>query len=920
MNCRFYFLLVVLSLCLDVAAQNKQEKKLSLHFENKPLAQVLAEIEASSGYVFFYKPADVNSVNVSFQGETTLREFLNAILVAHKVYYIIDPSNNVFLSLYPFREPIAEGFFQLGQSHTVKKPEAVSSGADSRITAKSNTRGNKLYEIGNKNNYSPGATVTLSGYITAVAGSPVDGASIQVEKLKKGSVANSAGYYSINLPAGRHELLIKSVGMEDTRRAIFLYENGLLDIEMEEQVTNLQEVLIQANDASPVKSARLGVEKLNIAEIKTVPTVFGESDVMRVVLTLPGVKSVGEASTGFNVRGGAADQNLILYNDATIYNPSHFFGFFSAFNPETVKDVELYKSLMPARYGGRLSSVLQVTGKEGNSEKIKGSAGIGLLTSRINLEGPLVKDKTTFVVGARTTYSGWLFNLLPENSGYKNTKASFYDANLNISQKLKGNNELSLTTYLSHDQSNLNTDTMYFYDNRNWSLKWRHEFNEKFSGSITAGQDHYSYRNYFSSDSIYAYKMKFSLSQAIFKAHFVYSPSNRHSLEFGVNGTSYHISPGTLSQNHPSSQVVPVLVQKEQALESAIYAEEQFKLSNRFSATAGLRYSMFNYLGPQHVRTYPSSVPRTPENILDTLIYGKGKSIHTYHGLDYRMSARFAVTESFSIKAGYTTARQFIHMLSNTIAISPTDTWKLSDPNIKPQQSEQISAGIYKNLFSNALELSIEGYTKRITNYLDYKSGAILLANPHIETEVFTTKGKAYGIEVMIKKPKGNFNGWMSYTYARTLLKMDDKIAGEKINNGEYYPANYDKPHDFTFVGNQKLSRRFSVSMNLTYSSGRPVTIPVGIFYYRDSQKTLYSDRNGYRIPDYFRTDLSLNIEGNHKIRQLTHNSWTIGVYNLTGRRNPYSVYFISENGVIKGYKLSIFGAAIPFINYNIRF
>jgi hypothetical protein len=261
-----------------------------------------------------------------------------------------------------------------------------------------------------------------------------------------------------------------------------------------------------------------------------------------------------------------------------------------------------------------------------------------------------------------------------------------------------------------------------------------------------------------------------------------------------------------------------------------------------------------------------------------------------------------------------------MHMLSNTIAISPTDTWKLSDTNIKPQQSQQISFGVYKNFFSNVLELSVEGYTKTISNYLDYKSGARLLSNPHIETEVFTTKGKAYGVELMLRKTKGNFNGWMSYTYARTLLKMSDKIAGENINDGRYYPASYDKPHDFTFVGNQKLSRRFSISMNLTYSSGRPVTIPVGVFYYGDSQKTLYSDRNGYRIPDYFRTDIALNIEGNHKVRQLTHNSWTIGIYNLTGRRNPYSVYFISENGVVKSYKLSIFGAVIPFINYNIRF
>jgi hypothetical protein len=918
---RSIFFVAALLLSLTTAAQQNQDKKLMFRFENKSLSSILVQIESTTDYSFFFNPAELNAVSVSFEGETTVEEFLKSALRDKKLYFLIDPSNNVFIRAYPFQDPIADRFYPSEKSEQENKPQEVQAPTtNERIVSRNTTRGNKLYEIGSKNKYVPGATVTLSGYIRTAEGPVMEGVSLQIEKLQKGVVTDNMGYYSINLPAGRHDLLIKSVGMADTRRTILLYTSGMLEIEMQEQVTNLQEVVIESDDVSPVKSSTMGVERLNMSEIKTVPTVFGEADVMRVVLTLPGVKSVGEASAGFNVRGGATDQNLILYNDATIYNPAHFFGFFSAFNPETVKEVELFKSLMPARYGGRLSSVLQVTGKEGNSEKVKGSAGIGLLTSRINLEGPLVKDKTTFLVGARTTYSGWIFDLLPEDSGYKNTKASFYDANMNINHKLNEHNEVSLTGYLSHDESNLNTDTMYYYDNRNISLKWNHEFNSKLASSISVGHDHYSYSNHFSTDSVYAYKMKFNLNQEVFKAKFFYTPGTRHAIEFGVNSTFYHISPGDLSGNHPLSKVIPIKIQKEQGLESALYIEDQFKLGNKISITAGLRYSVYNYLGPQQIRRYPDGIPRGPETIIDTLVYKKDKIIQTYHGLDYRASARFAITESLSVKAGYTTARQFVHMLSNTIAISPTDTWKLSDTNIKPQQSQQISVGVYKNLFSNVLEVSVEGYTKTISNYLDYKSGARLLSNPHIETEVFTTKGKAHGIEFMVRKTKGNFNGWMSYTYARTLLKMSDKIAGETINGGKYYPASYDKPHDFTFVGNHKLSRRFSISMNVTYSSGRPVTIPIGVFYYGDTQKTLYSNRNGYRIPDYFRTDLSLNIEGNHKVRQLTHNSWTIGVYNLTGRQNPYSVYFISENGVVKSYKLSIFGAVIPFINYNIRF
>jgi hypothetical protein len=701
---RSIFVAFALVLSLSAFAQQMPEdKKQWFTFENKSLSFVLGEIESTTNYSFFFNPVELDPVNVSFQGEATLEEFLQSVLQDKKLYFLIDHLNNVFISAYPFQDPIARGFYPSEKPLTeAKTQEAHLPATDERIVARNTTRGNKLYEIGTKSKYVPGATVTLSGYIRSAEGAEMEGVSLQVEKLQKGVVTNDAGYYSINLPAGRHDLLIKSVGMEDTRRMVFLYTTGALDVEMHEQVTNLEEIVIEADEASPVKSVNMGVERLSMSEIKTVPTVFGETDVLRVVLTLPGVKSVGEASTGFNVRGGAADQNLILYNDATIYNPSHFFGFFSAFNPETVKDVELYKSVMPARYGGRLSSVLQVVGKEGNSEKIKGSAGLGLLTSRINLEGPLVKEKTTFLVGARTTYSGWLFDLLPEDSGYKNTKASFYDANLNINHKIGAHDGLSLTGYLSHDESNLNTDTMYYYDNRNVSLKWNHEFNSRLASSISVGHDHYSYSNHFSSDSIYAYKMKFNLDQEVFKAQFFYAPGNRHAIEFGLNSTFYHISPGDLSRNHHLSQVIPVKVQKEQGVESAIYLEDQFKLGSKISISAGLRYSVFNYLGPQQIRRYPDGIPRGPETIIDTIVYDKNKIIQTYHGLDYRASARFAITESLSVKASYTTARQFMHMLSNTIAISPTDTWKLSDTNIKPQQSQQISFGVYKNFFSNS--------------------------------------------------------------------------------------------------------------------------------------------------------------------------------------------------------------------------
>ena len=918
MSFKKYFVLLffLFSVYLTNAQQNNNDK-LSLNLDKALFTDVIGVIESKTDYFFYYRKKDVDTLKVTLQiTNASVPTLLEQLFANIDLHYAIDSLHHVFIT----RTVAINTTLAQDTNEEMHQGKAINDSPEIHVIATGNSRGNKVYEIGNKNKYKPGSTLTLSGIIKNNKGIPLSEASVLVNKLQIKSSTNSSGQYSITLPAGRHEITVRYLGMVNKKENIILYGSGILDIEMQEEVTNLDEILIKADGLSSEKSVTLGTERLNINQIKYIPTVFGEADVLRAVLTLPGVKSVGEASTGFNVRGGAPDQNLILFNDATIYNPSHFFGFFSAFNPETISGVELYKSSIPAKYGGRLSSVLQITGKEGNQEKIKGSAGIGLVTSRFNIEGPLAKGKTTFLAGVRTTYSNWLFKLLPQNSGYRNSKAAFTDVSLNVTHHFNSTNSLSLTGYLSNDESNLSTDTVFRYSNKNLSLKWQHDFNNNLTSSVTLGTDYYDYSNHFDRDTVSAYNLHFAIDQKNLKVNFDYTPGTKHVLDFGIHSINYNIQPGTLSKGEASSLIQPVTIQKEHALETAVYIEDQYKIGEHLSVNAGLRYSLFNYLGAQDINAYNSSVPKTETNSTDTITYKKGDIIKTYHGLDLRMSARYGITNDFSIKAGFTTTRQFIHMLTNTVAISPTDIWKLSDTNIKPQYSQQISLGLYKTFSSNLFEASVEGYIKRIKNYLDYKSGAKLLANDHIETEVFTTKGKAYGIEAMIRKPTGNFNGWMSYTYSRTLLKVDDPQAGETINKGNFYPANYDKPHDFTFVGNQKLSRRFSISMNMTYSTGRPVTIPIGIFYYGHQQKTLYADRNSYRIPNYFRTDLSFNIEGNHKIKQLTHSSWTVGLYNLTGRKNPYSIYFTSENGIVKGYKLSIFGSIIPFVNYNIRF
>jgi CarboxypepD_reg-like domain/TonB-dependent Receptor Plug Domain len=923
-SCFFLLAAAIFLFCTRSYGQKDSLYPVTLELKAVTLSEFIAQLEKQVSLHFYFDTTGFDSIAITLTVQKQpLKKTLEQTFAGTDVYYSMDNEAHVFITKGKFIGLLLPpGFFAGGKQDKnallqFTQPEL--SDKEGNQPVENAILENKLYEVGDKSVNNAQSTVTMAGYVRdAKTGEPVVGASVYIEKPGIGVSTDQYGYYSISLPKGRHILNIQSIGMKDTRRQIALYSDGKMNIDLQGTVLTLKRVIISAQKLNNVKGTQMGLQKIDIKTIKQVPVVFGEADVLRVVTTLPGVKTVGEASTGLNVRGGSADQNLILFNDATIYNPSHFFGMFSAFNPEVVKDVELYKASIPARYGGRLASVLNINSREGNKKNITGSAGVGLLTSRLDIEGPLIKDKSSFIVGGRTTYANWLLNLLPDQ--YKDSKASFYDLNLNISHEFNKKNAVFVSGYVSSDRFNLNSDTVYGYNNKNLSLKWKHIFNNKLNAVITTGYDRYEYSINSKKLPLSAYKLGFDINQTYFKAHFNYYLNSKHTLDFGLNALMYKLHGGSYQPLDSKSLVVHDELPAEQALESALYLNDHYNINNSLSVDAGIRYSVFNYLGPQNVNNYAEGIPKTEDNRLGITPYSKGDFIKTYRGPEYRVSLRYAFTDSFSIKAGFNTQRQYIHSLSNTAAMAPTDIWKLSDPNIKPQRGDQFSLGLYKNFKANTVEASVEVYYKNIENYLDYKSGAVLVMNHHIETDVLGTKGKAYGVELLVKKLTGKLNGWISYTWSRILLKADDPAAGEIINHGRFYPANYDKPHDITVIANYRVNHRFSLSLNATYSTGRPITLPIGVFNYGGSLRTLYADRNEYRIPDYFRSDFSMNIDGNHKVHQLTHNSWTIGVYNLTGRKNPYSVYYVSEGGAVKGYKLSIFGSAIPYVNFNIRF
>jgi len=904
------------------SAQQSNIKLISVNFQQATAAQFVNDLESKSSYHFYYDPLSFDSLKVTLQvNDKSVEAILDMAFKNTDYHYAITQQQQVFLTKgRQIKTELAPGFLQAATKVQTNQTSAVADYTDEKDkkVAEATTE-NKIYEIGIKTNSIKSGNSILSGYIRDIkSGEAVVGASIYVANTKTGVATDNFGYFTISLPRGRHTLNIRGLGMRDTRRQIILYTDGKLNIEMQEQVNSLKEVKISADKVANVRSVELGVTRMDIKNIKQIPTAFGEADVLKVVLTLPGVTSVGEATTGFNVRGGSADENLILLDGATIYNPAHFFGFFAAFNPDIVKDIELYKSSIPEKFGGRLSSVLEITNREGNKKIFTGSAGIGLLTSRLNIEGPIVKDKTSFIFGARTTYSDWLLSLLPQ--AYKNSSASFNDANLDISHQINDKNNIYLSSYISNDNFRLNSDTTYAYSNKSIVLKWKHNFNTKLFSLISGGYDRYNYSITSTENPVNGYELSSNISQSNFKADFTYYLNNKHTINFGLSSILYNNNAGNYEPDGAGSLVLPQVIAQEQALESALYLGDKYDVTANLSISAGIRYNIYNYLGPQTVDSYAPNLPKQPDNVLDSTAYKSGKIINTYSAPDIRLSARYLLNDDLSLKAGYNTLHQYLHLLTNSTSISPTDVYKLSDPNVKPEYGDQVSLGIFKNAKQNTIEMSVEVYYKRIRDYLDYRSGAVLLLNEHIEQAVINDDGKAYGAEFLLKKTAGKLNGWISYTYSRTLLKQDDPNAGELINGGSWYPANWDKPNAFNFTGNYKFTHRYSISLDVAYSTGRPITLPIAQYEYAGSERVFYSDRNEYRIPDYFRSDFSINIEGNHKIHQKTHNSWTIGVYNLTGRANAYSTFFTEQGGTISGYKLSIFATPIPFINYNIRF
>ena len=904
--------------------------KVSVNFKNANLRTVIQNIEQTSYFKFYFdeKWLESDSIAITKQfKEVRIAEVLDEVLQNTSFNFYISENKIILTNNSVIYNQLPDNYFGIPlekDENGVTINPIFYQQFDS--LKKDNTRNpNKnirnIISIGKEAKNQKKKTYTLSGYIRGGKNKEVlSNILIKIPNTEFITTTDKNGYYKLQVPPGMSIVETETFSYDKVTKKIMVYNDGTLNFTLTDNVNQLDEVLVKTNKNKNAKAAITGVTTIDSEGIKNVPLVLGERDILKVALTLPGIKTTGEGSSGYNVRGGKEDQNLFLLDHAVLYNPSHFFGFFTALNPYTTKKVDIYKGSIPAEFGGRLSSVFDITSKTGNFEKFEGEGGIGPATSNLMISTPVIKGKSSLVAGGRASYSDWILKSLDDEK-LKNSQASFYDLILKYNHKINTNNDIESTLYYSHDKFSVSSDSLYKYSNRLATLKWNHTFNEKNKGSLILTNSEYKFNIDYQSPGINSFDFGYKINETQLAAKMAYAYNEKHKFSYGVSSKLYSINPGYLNPKNPQSSLIPVDVETERGLESALYLGDNFKISDKFLLDFGLRYSSFAALGRKSSqRIYEQNLPISDATVIETKTYENNEVIKRYGGLEPRIAARYFFTDDFSVRASYDKTYQYIHLLSNNTTQSPTDIWKLSDLNVKPENAQQFSLGFYKNLKNNELELSLEGYYKNSKNILDYKVGADLLLNENIETELLQGKGKAYGIEVLLKKEVGRLNGWLGYTYSRSLVKLDSQFNEEKVNDGKYFASNFDKPHDFSAVLNYRITKRYSFSSNFIYQTGRPITYPIGTYDYGNAQYTVYSDRNKFRIPDYYRLDIGINIEGNHKIKKLAHSFWNISVYNVLGRNNPYSIFFVTDKGQIKAYKTSIFSIPIPSITYNFKF
>jgi hypothetical protein len=762
--------------------------------------------------------------------------------------------------------------------------------------------------------------VTLSGYVKDQRnGELLIGATVAVAGSSIAVSSNAYGYYSITLPRGKYQFQFNYLGFEKQVQEINLQKSERLDIQLNVTERAIKEVVISSTKKNEnVTSTGMSMNKLDMQEIKSMPALLGEVDVIRSIQTLPGVSTVGEGASGFNVRGGGVDQNLILLDEAPVYNSSHLLGFFSVFNPDAVKDVRLLKGGIPAQYGGRLSSLLDVRMKDGNSKQFSGNGGLGLISSRLTLEGPVKKEKSSFIVAARRTY-GDLFLKLSPDENLRNNTAYFYDFSAKYNHTINENNRIFISGYFGRDVFKFGDFFNTSWGNGTGTFRWNHLISQKMFMNLSL-----IYSNYDYSLGIPTGSQAFDWTSRVInyspKVDFGYYLSPKHTLSYGASAIFYDFAPGDVVPGNSESIFTAFNLPRQRGNEYALYIDDEYTHNSLLSIQYGIRFSAFSYVGPQTVYDYVG-VDGERKTQVNPQTYNKGEVIAFYPNIEPRLAVKYSLDEFSSIKASYNRMAQYIHLISGTTAASPTDVWSPSTNNIKPEVADQVALGYFRNFLDNRIETSAEVFYKTMSNQIDYINGAELLLNKRLEGDLLYGDGRAYGLELFIKKNEGVWTGFVSYT----LSKSERKING--LNNNDWYNAKYDKTHILSIVQSFEASKRLSLSANFNFSTGVATTFPNSRYEYQGIIVPHNSNesRNNYRVPAYHRLDLAATLRNKVKPNRRFSSEWVFSVYNVYGRRNAYSVYFRQNaddpsNVKTEAVRLSVFGSILPSVTYNFKF
>lgn len=766
---------------------------------------------------------------------------------------------------------------------------------------------------------------TLSGTIfEASSNESLIGVTVAVSELKTGTTTNEYGFYSITLPEGEYQIIVSYLGFQEIVQTITLNKNVKLDFNLTEKTKELQEVVVTDNvEKLDIRKPQMSVTSLTSSTIKEIPVVLGESDVIKSLLLLPGVTSAGEASSGFNVRGGAADQNLILLDEATVFNSSHLFGFFSVFNPDAIKDVKLFKGGIPARYGGRVSSVLDIFQKEGNSKEFKVNGGIGAVASRLLIEGPIQKDKTSFLAGGRASYAHLFLPLFDIDN-----KAYFYDLNTKITHRINENNSVFLSGYFGRDLFNVSDRFVNEYGNAVGNLRWNHLFSDKLFSNLSLIYSDYYYGleldfvGFEWNSGIQNFNLKYDLK------HYL---NNKLQLNYGINSIYYVFNPGKIVPNSPDSGIVEDQLTKKYANENAAYIDVEHEITENLSIEYGLRASQFSRFGQDEFFVYADDNPVDFDpftqtygeaNPIDTINPGRSETMKSFFNLEPRISMSYTFKENNSIKASYTRLAQYLHLISNTNSPTPLDVWTPSGPFVEPQLLDQYAVGYFRNIKEGVYSLEAETFYKTIQNRIDYIDGANLIANDAIEQVILNGEARAYGLELLLRKNEGRFTGWLAYTLSKSEQRAPGRTTLETgINMGEWYNTPYDKSHDLSVYGSFELNEKWSFNANFIYQTGQPTNYPVGQFEFEDMTVPYYGLRNEERLPDYHRLDISAILTPKRNKRKKIQSEWVFSIYNAYSRKNAASINFREneDTGRNEAIRTSIFGI-IPSVTYNFKF